>query len=417
MHFLAILTFPVLLYRFFKQGRYGKSLLLRSGIAYPQIEKGEQFCIWVHAVSVGETKAVASLVKLIRNTHPDALIVLSSITETGYAEGQKSIPQANHHVYLPFDFSYIVGPIVRRAKPDLVLICETDFWYNFQRIAKSCGAYIALVNGKISERSLERHLTLPWVSQHLFRHIDLFCLQSDLQKMRFERLKISSKKLFATGNLKLDDTYPVMKDSAKREWKQSLGIEEGDKVLVIGSTHYPEEKIICEQVKKVWNRYPHLKVILAPRHPNRCLEVEEVFKRLDISYVLYSKIKERKLEEKMIVIDSIGLLRHCYQIADVAIVAGSYTKKVGGHNILEPAWYGVPVLCGPHMHSQLDFLELFREYGAGIQTQEDGISENLLELFSNEEKRHLMGQGGLKAIQNAKGATLRTWTILSKYCS
>lgn len=417
LHLLALFTLPIMLYRFVAKKRYRKSFALRFGKGYPEIEKKGRFCIWVHAVSVGETKAVAPLVKMMRESHPEALIVISSITETGHAEAKKSIPVADHFVYLPFDFSYVVKPIIRKAQPDLVILCETDFWVNFQRESKRIGARLVLVNGKISEKSLRRHHLLPWISCHLFNDIDLFCVQSPLHKERFEQAGVPSQKIISTGNLKLDDEYPFMSKKDKQQWMERLGIQPEDKVLVVGSTHSPEEKLILSSLQEVQAIHPTLKVILAPRHPERCSEVEGILKKKGLPYIPFTRIDEKKGNERVVLVDVIGQLRKCYQIADLAIVAGSYTEKVGGHNILEPSWYGVPVICGPHMHSQRDFLDLFKEYEVGVQTKKNNITKEILTLMADQGKRESMGRAGKNAINSAKGATNRTWKEMEKLLS
>ncbi|MFT4554529.1 MAG: 3-deoxy-D-manno-octulosonic-acid transferase [Chlamydiales bacterium] len=414
LHLLALFTLPIILYRFIAKKRYRKSFALRFGRGYPEIEKKGRFCVWVHAVSVGETKAVAPLVKILRESRPEALIIISSITETGHTEAQKSIPDADHFVYLPFDFNYVVKPIVKKVQPDLVILCETDFWANFQRESKRVGARLVLVNGKISEKSLRRHYILPWVSNHLFNDIDLFCVQSPLHKKRFEQAGVPSQKIIPTGNLKLDDVYPFMSDKDKLEWMERLGIQADDKVLVVGSTHSPEEKLILTSLEEVQAIHPTLKIILAPRHPERCSEVEDILKKKGLSYIPFTRIDEKKGGERVVLVDVIGQLRKCYQIADLAIVAGSYTEKIGGHNILEPSSYGVPVICGPYMHSQRDFLDLFREYHVGVQTQKNNITSEILTLLADKGKRERMGQAGKDAINSAKGATHRTWKEMEK---
>jgi 3-deoxy-D-manno-octulosonic-acid transferase len=417
LHLLALFTFPILLYRFLAKKRYRKSFALRFGRGYPEIDKKGRYCIWVHAVSVGETKAVAPLVRMIRESRPEALIIISSITETGHAEGKKSIPEADHFVYLPFDFSYIVKPTVQKARPDLLILCETDFWINFQKESKNVGARIVLVNGKISERSLRRHLILSWVSSQIFADIDLFCVQSPLHKNRFEQAGVDKNKIIATGNLKLDSNHPCMTMEEKEKWMTQLGIQDDEKVLVIGSTHSPEEKVILKNLEEVHGVHPKLRVILAPRHPERCKEVEGILKREKLSFIPYTRIEEKDGQERVVLIDVIGQLQKCYQIADLAIVAGSFTDKVGGHNILEPSQYGVPVLCGPHMNSQKDFLDLFKEFKAGVQTVPANLTKEILALLADDSKRERMGKAGQEAIQSAKGATMRTWQEMEKLLS
>ncbi len=410
LHLFALLMLPKLCYRYFVKKRYHNSLALRLGIGYPLLKKDSRFCIWVHAVSVGEAKAVKPLVEKMRALYPDSRIIVSSITETGHAEAKRSLGCADEHVYLPFDFSYVVGPIIRRLSPDLVLLTETDFWFNFQRHAKLCGARLVLVNGKISQTSLRRHQQLPFLASPLFSPFDKFCLQSQTYFDRFKKIGVPVEKMVVTGNLKLDDDYPFLSKDELVAFKERLGVK--GMSLVIGSTHAPEEKDILFQIQAVWERYPTLKVILVPRHPDRIAEVEAIVRSFGISYVRYSELAKSSGEEQLVLIDQMGLLRDCYQVARVAIVAGSYTPKVGGHNILEPLWYDVPVLYGPHMHSQPEFVELMEEFKAGKQEGLEGLQEQLVHLLESDSSRAQMAEAGKRLLASAKGATERTSEVI-----
>lgn len=409
IHLLASISFPFLLYKALTEGKYRRSFPCRLGLGFPKIQKGDRECFWVHAVSVGETKAIAPFVKCLRQKHPEALIVFSNITETGHAEAIRSVPHADHHVYLPFDFSYIVRPLLKKLRPDHVFLCETDFWFNFLKAAKDFGAHISLLNGKLSERSLKRFSKVSFFSKHLLSLPDQFFVQSPLHKKRFEKVGVCKEKISAMGNFKLDSEVIPLCDQEREQWKKTFALQEGEFVLTLGSTHAPEEEILFKELKKVWKTYPSLKVLLAPRHPERCPQIKELMKKEGIPFIPYSKMEEKTGNEWVVLIDCIGLLRTCYQLSDVAVVAGSYTEKVGGHNILEPCFYGVPAICGPHMHSQLDFLDLFKEYSVGWQVPKESFAEKVRELLASSEKRREMGQRGLQAVESGKGATKRTY--------
>ena len=171
---LALIYLPKLIYDYFFRKKYNQSIARRLGFNFPLITKGKRSLVWVHAVSVGETKAISSLIKTIRNQLNNPIIVISSITETGHDEAKRSIQLADYHVYLPIDFRFIIRPIIKRAAPDLVILTETDFWYNFLKSAKDSGAVIALVNGKISERSFRRFKKTPYFTKEtilFFQHV------------------------------------------------------------------------------------------------------------------------------------------------------------------------------------------------------------------------------------------------------
>ncbi len=169
--YLAIIAYKMVVHE-----KYRQSFLSRLGFGFPDIKKGEKQLIWIHAVSMGETKAIAPLVKQIKNEAKNAIIVLSTATETGHQEGIRSAPEADYHVYLPYDLWWIIRPIVNRVKPDVVILCEGDYWYNFLNCSKKVGASIIVVNGKLSEKSLQSFLKIPFFAKKLFGFVDRFPL-------------------------------------------------------------------------------------------------------------------------------------------------------------------------------------------------------------------------------------------------
>ncbi len=410
---LALIAFPKMLYHRFRHGKYRESLSKRLGIGFPIIKKKGRILIWIHAVSVGETQAIAPLVKMLKAKLKNPLIVVSSITETGHAEAERSIPQADYRVYMPFDFLFIIRSIVRSVRPDLVILSESDFWYNFLKTSKEVGASVVLANGKMSSSSMKRFSKFPLLAKRLFSFIDLICVQNEHYLQRFEKVGVAADKMSITGNLKFDGEYLKLPPDQLKAWKHQLGIGEGDHVLVIGSTHDPEEKMLLTVLKQVWKKFPRLKVVMVPRHPERFNEVAGILNSQNIPYSRFSQLgPNHPNDTRVILIDAMGLLRKCYQFADIAIVAGSFTSKVGGHNILEPTWYGVPVLFGPHMHAQTELADMVKSWGAGYQISLEQLQETLHAMLSNPHERQKVGQAGLNMVAGINGATKKTLDIL-----
>ena len=409
---VSLVQLPKMLYMRLFHKKYRHSFGKKFGYNFPPIEKGERLLIWIHAVSVGETKAVAAMAKLLVAELENPFLLISSASETGHVEAQRSIPFADAHVYLPFDFSWIIKPIVKKVAPDLVILCESDFWYNFLNSSKAQGAKIALINGKISERSFQRFQMLPKFAKELFQPFDALCIQSSHYEERFRQLGIPSEKLTITGNIKFDGNPPLLSPEKLLEWKQSLGIKNGDRVLVVGSSHDPEEKMLLDLLESLWNHFPALKVLLVPRHPERFSQVASLVQQYGIPFQRFSALNGHPADSKLILIDAMGLLQKCYQIADVALVCGSFTQKVGGHNIVEPSWYGVPVLFGPYMHSQPELVELVRTYHSGQQVPADQLKNALQQLLENGDQRKVLGDAGLRLVNDMQGATRKTWQVL-----
>lgn len=410
---LALVTAPVLLYRWAFKGKYRKTLRKRLGIGFPLIKREGRPVIWIHAVSLGETKAVTPLVKLIKSRFDHPLIIFSTTTETGHVEACRKVP-ADHHVYLPFDFGWIINPIMKRISPDMLILCESDFWYNLLSSAKKYGAKIALVNGKISVKSAERFKKVPFFTNRLFSCFDMFAVQSNLYRKRFEELGIPTNKITVSGNMKFDGDNPKLPAGQLEAWRSELGIQRSDLVLVIGSSHHPEEAQLLSVMAQVWKRIPNIKVLLVPRHPERFNEVAGILQKSNINFRRLSQKDFHENHVSVVLVDAMGLLCKCYQLADIAIVAGSYTERIGGHNILEPSWYGVPVIFGPYMQTQPDLVDLAKEYGAGLQIPIENLEGELIRLFESPEQRKAIGEGGLRLAADVHGATEKTYDLLKK---
>ncbi|MGZ3632861.1 MAG: 3-deoxy-D-manno-octulosonic acid transferase [Parachlamydiaceae bacterium] len=412
----ALLSLPKLLYAMLVKNQYRQSLIRRFGVGFPQVSKGNRRLIWVHAVSVGEVKAVANLVKQLKKQPDNPLILVSSITETGHAEAKRAIPEAEYHVYLPFDFYGVIAPIVKRVKPDQVVLCETDFWYHFLRVAKNNGAHISLVNGKLSDKSMERFKSVSFFTKRLFALFDVFCLQSAFYAERFKAIGIPQEKIVVTGNLKFDSRPTMLTQQQKADLMKQLGIREEDRVIVIGSSHDPEEKLLLGAINHLWKEIPSLKVVIVPRHPERFDLVAKLIGETSIPYARYSDLQssQQPINASIILIDTMGILGKCYQVADVAIVAGSYTSAVGGHNILEPLWFGVPMIYGPCMHTQPDLVEAVSSFNAGIQAPIESVAEALRILLKDGKKVEELRQASSKLITAMYGSTNRSFEAVDR---
>lgn len=312
--------------------------------------------IWLHGVSVGETKAISTLVPFIRREYPDATLIVTSVTKTGHAEAKRSIDADAYH-FLPLDLPWLVAPFVRRIKPDLFLLSETDYWPFLLRSLKKAGCTTAVVSGKLSDRSYKRLKRFP-IARWLYKNIDHFFLQTETDKDRFATLGIAKEKLDVTGNLKFSLQPPPLEDS--RAFRHSLGLSPHDKVVTIGSTHEREEELILDYLD-----LPDVKILVVPRHPQRFKKVRETLKKYPHA----------------ILVDTMGVLSHCYRISEIAIVGGSFVP-VGGHDILEPIKCGIPTLFGPHMGSQHSLVSAALQSGYARQTSAEGLSRDVGHLLA-----------------------------------
>ncbi len=388
----------------FNRKKYRGIVGARLGKGFPKIEKGSQKLVWVHAVSLGEAKAIAPLIKKLKSQKNAPIVILSTITQTGHEEGKKSC--ADYTVYLPFDFSYIIRPIVRRLCPDLVILTETDFWYHFQASAKKCGAKLAVVNAKLSKRSFERYQKFPMFVRYFLGPVDHFYAQGAVYAERFEQLGISSGKITITGNLKLDATAEITEEPTRKQ----LGLDDNF-VITLGSTHAPEEKIWIHALKHLWQEHSGIKVLIVPRHPERFNEVANLLEQEDLFYGRWSQ-KGTLHTRDILLVDTMGALKTCYQLSDLTFVGGSFAPHVGGHNILEPCSYGKPVLFGPYMASQPDLLDLARSYQAGVQIMPEDIISTVNQFITCPKLSMQIGQNGLNLLAGSRGALEKTFNAL-----
>ncbi len=378
---------------------FSKKYALRRNFKMPEIVKTDRPMIWIHAVSVGETRAVVKLAQMLKE-QLNGTLIFSNITTTGHQEALKSIPFADYHILLPLDFSWTMEALISKAKPDLVIITETDFWIHFLNQCEQKGAFIALVNGKISERSFKRLQYFPWLARKLYSPVSLFCVQSDVYGKKFHELGVPMDKIYTVPNLKYDDFPDVIDRGALRA---RLGIEEGDFVVVAGSTHPGEELIILEAFEKA--NIPSSKLLIVPRHPERFNEVGEVLKGRGL---LFSRYTMRDTPHKVTLIDAMGLLRQCYAIASIAVVGGSFVPGVGGHNILEPVFLSVPVLFGPYMEGQIEMVEITLKYEVGKPTNAKNLCDDFG--FSADKDKFI------QALEGIQGGVIETFNlIMHKY--
>jgi 3-deoxy-D-manno-octulosonic-acid transferase len=383
------------------KGKYKENFLARFGHDFPEIDSKGKPIFWIHAVSVGEVKAVLPLVHNLKEKGNH--IILSCVTETGFAEAKKGVSEQESVVYLPFDLPYIIKPLVKKIQPKMVIITETDFWYHFQATAKECGAKLILVNGKISLRSLNRYRSFPYFAKNLLHSFDKLCVQNTLYARRFQTVGVLPSKLTITGNLKLESL----------EVQESKS-ESADPILTLGSLHAPEEKLWIPLLRSLWKKKPHLKVYLVPRHPERFEEVAKLLKTERLTFKRWSEQTHFDACTKLILVDTMGELTTCYCRSKVAFVGGSLTPKVGGHNLLEPLQYGVPVIYGPYIYNQTQFHELVQLYGAGFKLPLTSMEQEVFSLLENEERRLNIASKGPKLIEDSRGALEKTVKELNK---
>lgn len=388
--YLLLIAPKLLLDRILK-GKKHPGLGQRLGFKIP---KANRPVTWIHAVSVGEVKAAQPLFRKLRKKEPHTFFLITTTSATGQAEAKRSLPEADAFAYLPLDFSWVVNRWVQQLNPRRFILVESDFWFNLLSALKKNGTQISLVSGKMSERSARRFLFFSFFAKKLFALFDHLCLQNREYLERFSPLLKDPSRLHITGNLKLDlKPQPI---TNKLDLPQP--------VITISCTHPTEEELILDALQvEAWF------LILAPRHPER---FEEVAKLLAKRNIPFSRWSEGKIEGRALLVDTMGQLPTCYAHSRLAILGGSFVDHVGGHNVLEPSLYGIPVFFGPHMQGQLEFAKKSIDSGAGLQLTIGNLHQAIIQFFRNPQQEEAMRRAARELIEQNRGATSRTLSHL-----
>jgi 3-deoxy-D-manno-octulosonic-acid transferase len=405
-----LLTLPYWLLQMMRHGKYRAGLRQRFGAVSPHLaEPGAQPTIWVHAVSVGEVVASSGVIAALRNQFPSHRIVISTTTNTG----QKLAAQrfgAENVFYFPLDFSLAVRPYLAALRPQLIVIAETEFWPNFLRLAKHHGARIAVINCRISDRSFPGYKRLRFWLPTVLENVDLFLAQTEDDRRRLIEIGATDSKVTVAGNLKFD-VAPPPSPKILASLHESIRQSGAGPVLVCGSTLEGEEGSLLSAFRNILANHPKAVMILAPRHAERFSEVAALIEQLGFRMVRRSLWSGEPLAGSVFLVDTIGELSALYSLATVAFVGGSLVPR-GGHNILEPALYGVPIVTGNHYENFRDIVNLFSSRNA---VRIVGLAELplvLIELLESSEERATLGQNALAALASQRGATEATVTAL-----
>ncbi|MCA1796500.1 MAG: 3-deoxy-D-manno-octulosonic acid transferase, partial [Geobacteraceae bacterium] len=287
--------------------------------------------LWIHAVSVGETRAAIPLIKALRRTYPDAALVLSNVTETG-REIAESIPDIDLRIYFPVDFSLAVTRALDTIKPSLVLIVETELWPQFVRKCKQRSIPVMLVNGRISDRSFPRYRRVRALVRPVLHQISSFCMQSQQDASRIEFLGASPERVHVSGNVKFDQGEITPANLDLTELRTRFALQEQAKIWVAGSTHQGEDEIVIRIYRQLLRTFSDLILILVPRHPHRCRQIGELLAQEDLEWRLRSSVNETLLQPGgVLLVDTLGEMLDFYALANVVFVGGSLVP-VGGHN-------------------------------------------------------------------------------------
>jgi len=311
------------------------------------------------------------------------------------------------------DFSFFVRMVIDRINPSLFIIAETEIWPNLISYLGKKNIPVLTVNGRLSDSSFRGYLSIKFLVSRILKKVSLFCMQTPRDAERLINLGVDEKRIQVTGNMKFDAKANVNYKKDSLDYRKKLNLDPSESLLVAGSTHPGEEEIILNIYQRLLKDFPKLKLLIAPRHPERSQEVERLINKAGLQAVRVSRLPGVPVKrEEIFILDTVGDLVSYYAISDLVFVGGSLVKK-GGHNIIEPASVEKPVLFGPFMFNFRDIAELFLANKAAIKIQ--GQQELYLEirdLLKNKDKRERLAQAAKQLIQKNQGATKRNAELI-----
>ena len=425
MHFLYTLAIVVLglglspwfLYQVVRYGKYVGSLSQRMGYLPVSFNLDGDESIWIHAVSVGEALTARALIADLRERYPDLRVFLSTTTLTGQQVARTGLRDVDAVFFFPFDFPPFVNRTLRLVKPRLFVMMETEIWPNLLRACRRQGVKTMLVNGRISARSYPRYRLARSFFRRVLADVDRFCMQSDGSKRRIIDIGAEPKRVSVTGSLKFESLESPSAAAGRGAGRvlRFFRIPESRPVFMAASTLKGEERAVLDAFIAVRRVHPTALLVIAPRKPERFDEAEgqargegfRVTRRTDLAI-------DAEPRADVIVLDTIGELARLFQVATVVFVGGSLVDH-GGHNILEPAVHGKPIVFGPHMQNFAEISGQFLKSQAAIKVASPGeLTDVVLRLVGDPVERARLGAAARALVEANRGAKDRTLDVLAE---
>lgn len=406
---ILIVSFPFYLLK--NKARFKERLALNLS----NLRGSESGRLWVHALSVGELLSTIPLLEALRNRYPSREIVLSVKTATGLEVAREKLKGKVHYLLpMPLDFWWSVRRMIRAINPAIFILVETDIWPGLISILKKKGVKTILVNCRVSPRTGRAYRRWRFFIKRLLQPLELALMQTHLDKDRIVRGGIYPGKVRVTGNIKFDKRWSPLTGKERNRWLGLLNRKDGP-IWIAGSTHHPEEKIIFNVFCQLLKSFPDLSLIICPRESHRFDEVYYLARDLGFKAIKKTELPAKDKECNVFILDTLGELGQVYGLADVAFVGGSLAST-GGHNLLEPASFGISVLFGPYTYNFAHMSQLLINCGGGkMVADESELLHVMVELLGQKGKREQMGKRARKFVEQNHGALDRVMEILEPY--
>ncbi len=409
-HLLLPIIAGRLAWRAWRAPAYGRRIGERFALGLPAMRTGG---IWVHAVSLGESIAAAPLIRELLVRYPGLPITVTSMTPTGSERIQALFGDKIQHCYLPYDLPWACARFFRHIQPRLALIMETELWPNHIHQCAKRGVPVVLANARLSERSAHGYARFAKLTAPMLAELSLIAAQTEAEAERFRQLGARPGCVEVTGSIKFDLSVDSQLQVRASQLRDEWGATQRP-VWIAASTHAGEDEIILAAHRQLLASFPQALLILVPRHPERFASVFELCKREGFASVRRSQGEAVTAQTQVLLGDTLGELLFLYALADLAFVGGSLVEN-GGHNLLEPAALGKPLLSGPHLFNFLEIAAQLRSAGDLLQVQDAAeLQEQLQRLFAEPQQAAQMAMAGLAVLRANQGALARLLAGLAR---
>jgi 3-deoxy-D-manno-octulosonic-acid transferase len=411
---VGVFAWPILLFK--KKARAGvmQKLGFVPSNLVPSVRSANR-PVWFHAVSVGEFNAAWPFISAFHKKHPERKILISNTTATGHELALSRAGDMAEIIFFPYDLPWATAGWLDRVNPACVVIIETEIWPGFYNECRLRRIPLMIANGRISPRSFKQHSRIKPITGQALSCASLIAAQTEEEAARYKFLTGGKTRIEVIGNLKFDGLKTIDK-SAADALRQKLRLKDKP-VFIAGSTHEGEESVILSAMKSLRNLGQQVTLIMAPRHPERFERVADLIEAAGFTVRRFSKNECIEGDDDVYLLDAIGHLVDFYSLGTIAFVGGTLVN-IGGHNLLEPFAYSVPVVCGPNVEKTRDVANALKQIEAlCIVEDEKQMSAKLLELMRDKALRTQMGERGRRWLDESQGAVLRAVNLLDSLLS
>lgn len=433
---LFVLYLPVFLTRLIKRGDFIEGFWERFGIFSASKKKklkNLQKPVWIHAVSVGETVAALSFIREWSKKEPDIQFVLSTTTSTGQEIIRKHSPENVISIYCPLDFFIFIWSAIQTINPKMIIIFEVEIWPNLIIFSAWQDIKLALVNCRMSDKSAHSYARFRWFFRYVFTRFSLICTQTDKDTGRIKTIIGDQPYIKTCNNMKFDQTPIHCTDNHLR--LIDAVFPENDRIIfTAASTHQGEEIIMIRAFKSLIADFPSLQFILVPRHAERAIEIKKILINEQVDFVLFTELNKslknrcdtaqqgssekviiKKNKNRALLVDTTGELMDLLAVSDIVFVGKSLGGNKGGHNIIEPAIFGKPIIFGKNMDNFQRVAQIFKDNNACFEVEnEQDFLQALRHLLSDPAERDRLGKVSQETVEKNRGAINRTIELLRK---